>query len=42
MLTYKSEDKRLKDYDHEEIQLNEDLTNEEYREMLKEYAGEIT
>lgn len=38
MLTYKSEDKRLKDYDHNDIELNEDLTKEEYIEMLKEYA----
>lgn len=38
MFTYKSEDKRLRDYDHEEIQINEDLTEQEYKELLKEYA----
>ena len=38
MFTYKSEDKRLRDYDDEEIQINEDLTEQEYKELLKEYA----
>ena len=38
MFTYKSEDKRLRDYDDEEIQINEDLTEQEYKELLKEYS----
>ena len=38
MFTYKSEDKRLRDYDDEEIQIDEGLTDKEYKELLKEYA----